>query len=951
MKNVYLLLLSVGVVWFGTYAQPVNNNPCGAIELTPNATCQFQQFTNNGATVTSSPSQPGCHNGSLGCSSPGDVWFRFTVNSADPYYINTGQVSGGMSDPVISVYAGDVCANPGGATLLACVDDGAAGSSFPDYVVSGQPLGTQIYVRVSHYRGGLWPVCTGSGGAFNICVSETMCGGVAMPGQSCQTATPICDLDGYCARTTGYTANVWSQLTSAFCGSIENNSFLTFVAAATTVNLQVTVSACANSDGIQFFVFSAATCGSGSVNTHLCNGQMNPGLNNLVVNGLTPGQTYFLMIDGFAGDVCTYNITVPENGGILLPVATNDDLTICEGNNTTLSVTGGQGPYTWTDNFGNNLGTGSSISVSPTVTTTYTVTGIAGNPLCPNSSSDEVTVTVAPPLTITANGTGPTTCGGNDGSITISGLLGNTSYQVSLNGNNSTATSSPGGQIPIGNLTTGSYSVSVSLNGCGSNVVAIDLSDPIVIDPPSLAVVPSNMVCVGESVVLTATGENGATFNWTAPSGCGSSASGTYTVSDITGTCGGVYQVTQTTMGCTSAPASVTITVNDLPVLDAGTYGPFCLNDPVVTLNPTPSGGVFSGTGVSGNAFSPSSGTQTITYNYTDANGCSNSTTTTITVNAVPVVDAGIYAPVCVDADDVQLIGTPVGGVFSGIGVTSTSFDPSVGSQTITYTYEDANGCSSSANSAIVVNNLPLVSAGVDVTICEGQQVTLSGSGANSYQWEDGLSNGSAVQPSLGINYYVVSGTDQNGCQASDTLWINVLPMPVASVFAENTVGYPVFTVDIVNISSNANSYFWSFGNGASGTTFDLSTETGIYGDPGTYWMTLIADNGYCSDTDSLQIVVLPYPDPVVIVPNVFTPNGDGNNDFFYLLTENVTELDLLIVNRWGNVMFQSTPTMLQWDGLVNGNEASAGVYFFRYRAVGINGTVLEGHGNVTLVR
>jgi len=346
--------------------------------------------------------------------------------------------------------------------------------------------------------------------------------------------------------------------------------------------------------------------------------------------------------------------------------------------------------------------------------------------------------------------------------------------------------------------------------------------------------------------------------------------------------------------------------------------------------------------------------TTTTTYIVTDANdvGCSTVGSITVVVNPVPVADAGSYSAVCQDADDINLVGSPAGGVFSGNGVTGNTFNPSIGgNQTITYTYTTAEGCSDSDQTVIQVNALPNVSAGIDQTICEGNQITLSASGTTNYQWSNGVANGNSFTPGLGNSFYVVTGTNQEGCQQTDTLWVNVLSQPIASVWSSSTTGYAPLIVEIENNSQFANTYYWSFGNGANGTTNNLNSQTGIYNVPGTYYMTLVADNGYCTDMDSLQIIVIPFPDPIIHVPNVFTPNGDGNNDVFFIGTEFVEELDLIILNRWGNILFQSKSVNQGWNGLLNGNEAPEGVYFFRYTAVGINGSILEGHGHLTLVR
>src|SRR5207247_4140216 len=94
-------------------------------------------------------------------------------------------------------------------------------------------------------------------------------------------------------------------------------------------------------------------------------------------------------------------------------------------------------------------------------------------------------------------------------------------------------------------------------------------------------------------------------------------------------------------------------------------------------------------------------GSHVITYTYSDANGCTASATTTIVVNALPVVTLPGAGPLCIDAAAVQLAGTPAGGTYSGTGVSATGLfttaTAGAGSHVITYTYSDANGCTASA--------------------------------------------------------------------------------------------------------------------------------------------------------------------------------------------------------------------------------------------------------------
>lgn len=187
----------------------------------------------------------------------------------------------------------------------------------------------------------------------------------------------------------------------------------------------------------------------------------------------------------------------------------------------------------------------------------------------------------------------------------------------------------------------------------------------------------------------------------------------------------GSYQIilnSITANGCTNTfdendKPTVSWVIHPLPVVDAGTYAAVCVDGTDVELIGTPTGGTWSGTGVTGNYFDPSVGTQTVTYTYEDVNGCSNSDDALITVNQLPTVDAGTYGPVCEDADDVALVGSPPGGVWEGAGVSGNQtdgyiFDPAghVGDNILTYTYTDGNNCLNSDQAIIHVNFLPLCS-------------------------------------------------------------------------------------------------------------------------------------------------------------------------------------------------------------------------------------------------
>jgi gliding motility-associated-like protein len=94
-------------------------------------------------------------------------------------------------------------------------------------------------------------------------------------------------------------------------------------------------------------------------------------------------------------------------------------------------------------------------------------------------------------------------------------------------------------------------------------------------------------------------------------------------------------------------------------------------------------------------------------------------------------------------------------------------------------------------------------------------------------------------------------------------------------------------------------------------------------------------------------------PIPTVVVPNVITPNADGLNDIFELTVTNSTEIELTILNRWGNVIFHEVGTNPGWDGATQGGlEVEAGTYFYRYIVKGVDeNATLEGQGFLQLLR
>jgi gliding motility-associated-like protein len=347
------------------------------------------------------------------------------------------------------------------------------------------------------------------------------------------------------------------------------------------------------------------------------------------------------------------------------------------------------------------------------------------------------------------------------------------------------------------------------------------------------------------------------------------------------------------------------------------------------------------------------SSTTTYTVNGTDSNGCSNTFSVIVTVNPNVPVNAGIDTAICPGGTAV-LTASPLNtfttiswdnNVQDGVG-----FNPST---TMTYivTGTSSNGCITTDQVTVSILTAPIVNAGNDQTICPGTPVILTGSGASTYSWDNNVQNGISFSPSNTVTY-TLTGTDINGCVGSDQVMVTVLPPPISSFTASPLTGSIPLNVTCSNNSSNANNFTWDFGNSDAQSTNDLSNVTTIYIVDGIYTIMLVASNGLCEDTSYVTIEALPLPPLEVDVPNVFTPNADGNNEGYYVWTKNAASIEAVIVNRWGNTMVVIDDLNYQWDGKTSdGTDATAGVYFLKYKVVGLDGTEVSGHTFFHLIR
>ncbi|MEY3048998.1 MAG: hypothetical protein RL365_1036, partial [Bacteroidota bacterium] len=309
------------------------------------------------------------------------------------------------------------------------------------------------------------------------------------------------------------------------------------------------------------------------------------------------------------------------------------------------------------------------------------------------------------------------------------------------------------------------------------------------------------------------------------------------------------YFASQTLSGCESQRASSAVTINALPVVSAGSNQAVCTGTAVTLSGSGASTYAWNNNVQDGVAFTPNA-TQTYTVTGTDANGCTNTAQVQVAVNALPVVSGGQSFAVC-QGTSVILFGSGAQSYTWNNGVVnSTPFVPIL-TQSYTVVGTDINGCSNTAQVTVTVNPLPIVSGGGNQNVCAGNSVTLSGSGANNYTWNNNVQNGVAFTPNA-TQTYTVTGTDANGCTNTAQVQVAVNALPVVSAGANQTI---CSGANVTLNGSGATSYAWN-NNVQDGVAFTPNATQ-------TYTVTGTDANG-CTNTAQVLVTVNPLPQLVL---------------------------------------------------------------------------------------
>ena len=355
---------------------------------------------------------------------------------------------------------------------------------------------------------------------------------------------------------------------------------------------------------------------------------------------------------------------------------------------------------------------------------------------------------------------------------------------------------------------------------------------------------------------------------------------------------------------------------------------------------------------------------QTTTYQVTaiDTFLCNYTDTFTITVSPLPVMNLNANS-ITLCAYDTLLLnatGAPSYAWSGPVALSAGSAQQEVLSP-LTGVYQvvgtSVEGCQDSVNLSIIIHPAPQLIITPDQGICPTFSATLGVSGASTYIWNEPLLSGSNIQVSpTQTTLYSVVGANVFGCIDSASSTVTVYPQPSANFTASPLIltnDDP--TVSFTSNALNANSSTWDFGDGtileSSQNQFDYTYP---FVEDQTYTVTLNVETVEgCTAESQVQIQIKG--GIIYYIPNAFTPDGDAlNNVFTPIFTSGFDPQNyhLTILNRWGQVVFESYDPNGGWDGKIDIYDAPEGTYSYRIDFKTLNtDQLINVSGHVTLLR
>lgn len=604
-------------------------------------------------------------------------------------------------------------------------------------------------------------------------------------------------------------------------------------------------------------------------------------------------------------------LTVTVNNPV---VTIGQNIILCNDDSVLVAATSGYSSYQWTINGNTITAISNSYYANQTGNLIVAVSDSIG---C--IARDTISVSQSNP-TVTL-GSDIILC--NNDSTLLTATPGYPSYQWAINGN-----SLPSSTNSIYASQAGDYIVAITdSSGC------ID-SDTLSIILSSAASIISQQdinICVNDSVLISATAGY-SSYQW--------SLNGNalpLNVNSIYANQQGNYIVSVTdTTGCLIRD-SVLITVNS-PFVTIGSDVVLCNNDSVL-ITATPGFSVYQWV-ENGNTLSSNTNaiyaTQPGLYMLTVADSIGCTTSDTLSSDTSTVFLSLMNDTSFCSGDSVMII-TPAGFASYQWQLNNNNISTSNSitiNQTGNYflTITNAQGCTAEDHVDVTVNPLPIIQTINNAVVCKGNNITLTTTGAANYIWDpatylSSTTDDNPVSTPLNAITYTVTGTDSNGCSATENVNIQVGDSTIAMFDFSTQINCEGIELRTDNQSLNATNYKWIFGDGSSSSEIN---PVHYFSSSQNQTVQLIASGGNCADTTEIENLLFP-PGEFHFTPNSFTPNNDGRNDCYQLQgIENLSDcFSISFFNRWGELIHQSDDIYNCWDGKKNDKDLPEGVYLY----------------------
>jgi gliding motility-associated-like protein len=416
----------------------------------------------------------------------------------------------------------------------------------------------------------------------------------------------------------------------------------------------------------------------------------------------------------------------------------------------------------------------------------------------------------------------------------------------------------------------------------------------------------------------------------------------------------GTHQIIYTISGVCGDIDTINIIVNATADATITTVVPLCENDPTLTLTAVDPGGMWSGIGVNATTgvFDPTTaGAGTHQIIYTISGSCGDADT--ISIQVLPSADASITNPgtICIVSGTVTMTAVDPGGTWGGTGVNATTgvFDPTTaGAGTHQIIYTIAGQCGDADTIFLTVINQSDATITPQSSLCSNVvPVQLTAVDIGGAWTGTGVSLAGLFDPSLaGAGTHQIIYTIVGSCGDTDT--IDILVFETQSLVIEGDDETCIGADDgmaWIDIFGGTTPYNIMWNNLEITDTID-----NLY--PGVYTV-LVTDGNGCYVSDSVQIYASTedcYP-PHIYVPNIFSPNADGNNDILYVYGHGIATMSLIIYDRWGEKVFETTNQLIGWDGTYKSKKLDPAVFVYYLKASLSNGEIINQSGNISLVK